>query len=437
MAVGRLFEWGSISSSQQTALQPSDSLGTSRLQYLRGTTSLEQHNGGTFRNRSHILGDIVNSKPVYVGAPSGPYIFTSPSYLSFALSNATRTPVLYSGANDGMLHAFNATTGAELFAFIPNAVFNNLSNLTAPLYNQSHLFFVNGSPQSGDVQFADGSWHTIVVDGEGAGGASIFAIDVTNPTNLTTEAKLASAVLWEFTDSDMGLGFSDPQIAQISTTSSTNLSFAVFFGNGYNSPNNKDILYAVDPKTGQTLAKLDLCAAVSGSCNASLPNGLSTVAFGQGDGLQTSPISQVYAGDLQGNLWAIDVSNTNPASWTVRLLMQARDASGNLQPITTPPVVTLNPNYPRSPGLFIMFGTGSLLIQTDLTNTNTQSIYAVWDNPTSTKLLNRSTLQSQTLTLVTAASAGLPQDILTVTNNAINWNTNSGWYMNCLLQDNA
>lgn len=426
---GAPFQWANISAAQQSLLQPSDTLGASRLLYLRGDTSLEKRNGGTFRNRTHLLGDIVDSRPMFVGVPSAPYVLSSTSYLSFALANITRQPMLYVGANDGMLHAINATTGVELFAFVPNGIFKNLINLTAPLYNQSHLFFVDGSPQSGDVQFADGSWHTLLVGGENGGGSSIYALDVTSPGSLTTEANLANAVLWEFTDADMGLSYSAPQIAQISTSSTSALKFAVFFGNGYNSPNNKDILYAVDPKTGQTLAKIDLCAAVSTACNASLPNGLSTVAFGQSDGLQTNPITQVYAGDLQGNMWAIDISNTNPASWKARLLMQAKDSSGSLQPITTPPVVTLNPNYPRSPGLFVEFGTGSLLTQSDLSSTQTQSIYSVWDNPASTSVLTRSSLQQQVLTLVSAATSGLPQDILTVTNRTINWVTNSGWYV--------
>lgn len=426
---GAPFLWANISAAQQSLLQPSDALGANRLLYLRGDSTLEKRNGGTFRNRTHLLGDIINSRPMYVGSPFGPYVISSSSYLAFALSNLTRQPMLYVGANDGMLHAINASTGVEQFAFIPNSVFKNLINLTAPLYNQSHLFFVDGSPQSDDVQFSDGSWHTLLVSGENAGGSSIFALDVTNPSNLTTEANLVNAVLWEFTDVDMGLSYSEPKIAQIATSSTSILKFAVFFGNGYNSPNNADILYAVDPQTGTIIKKIDLCAEVSGACDTSKPNGLSTVTFGQNDGLQASPMTRVYAGDLQGNLWTVDISNANPVQWKARLLMQAKDSTGTRQPITTEPLVTLNPNYPQSSGLFVMVGTGSLLTQTDLSSTQTQTIYGVWDNPASTALNSRSTLQQQILTVVTAASSGLPQDILTVTNNTLNWSTIAGWYL--------
>ncbi|MCX7117849.1 MAG: PilC/PilY family type IV pilus protein [Legionellales bacterium] len=423
------FLWANLNSTQTAQLQPSDALGASRLLYLRGSSALEKRNGGTFRNRTHLLGDIVESKPLYVGPPSSPtLLFSSTSYVAYVLANANRTPMLYVGANDGMMHAFVVSTGAEQFAFVPNGVFSNLFQLTAPLFNQNHLYFVNGSPVSSDVQFSDGTWHTILVGGENGGGKSIYALDVTNPATFTSETLVSNAIRWEFSDADMGLSYSQPQVAQISSNSST-LKFAVFFGNGYNSPTNKTILYAINPQNGQTLAKIDLCAAVAGSCNAALPQGLSTVAFGQSDGLEGQPITQVYAGDLQGNLWAVDVVNTNPLTWQVRLLFQARDASAVPQPITTPPQVTLNPSYPRLPGLFVMFGTGQFLTNGDLSNTQTQSIYGVWDRPTSAGVvLHRANLQAQTLTLVLAGTSGLPQDILLDTSLAVNWGTNYGWY---------
>ncbi|BAP89508.1 putative type 4 fimbrial biogenesis protein PilY1 [Burkholderiales bacterium GJ-E10] len=428
------FEWPTtstptLSSTQQADLQPTDSLGASRLQYLRGSSAQEQRNGGTFRNRSHLLGDIVDSQPLYVGPPAGPY-FTS-SYLSFETTWASRPPVLYVGANDGMLHAFDAGTGDERFAFIPNAVFANLINLTQPVYNQSHLFYVDGSPSSADVQFSNGTWHTVLVGGENAGGNSIYALDVTDPAGNTTEAALAANVLWEFTDGDMGLSYSQPQIAPIAVppSSSASLSYAVFFGNGYNSPNNNAVLYALDPKTGTVIQKINLCAAVSPSpCNTSLPEGLSTVAVANSGGIVDAPITTVYAGDLQGNLWAVDVSNATPANWTARVLFEARDASNNPQPITTPPVVTLNPNYPVSAGLFVMVGTGQLLTNPDLTNTQTQSIYGVWDKPGSTTTYTRANLQAQTLKYVSPNPPTYPQSLLTDSANSVNWSTQVGWY---------
>lgn len=420
------FAWANISATQQAALQPSDLLGQQRLQYLRGDTALELRNGGNFRNRSHILGDIIDSQVLYVGPPSGPYI--SPSYLSFAQAQANRTPMVYVGANDGMLHAFNAVNGQEVFAFIPNGVFNNLVYLPSSLYNLSHRFYVDGSPQSADVQFADSTWHTVLVGGESGGGNSIFGLDITNPVNFVDETNLAQRILWEFTDGDMGLSYSQPQIAQIGENNTTPATFAVFFGNGYNNPNNTSVLYAVNPQTGTLISKINLCTAAPSACSNLLPQGLSSVAVANQNGFQGAPITNVYAGDLQGNMWSVNVSDPNPTNWTVRLLFQAKDSSGTVQPITTPPVVTLNPNYPRIPGLFVMFGTGQLLETSDLLNTQTQTIYGVLDKPLSSSTYTRNNLQQQTLNLVSTSTSGLSVPVVTASSTTVNWNNQFGWY---------
>ncbi|EQD66551.1 type 4 fimbrial biogenesis protein PilY1, partial [mine drainage metagenome] len=435
------FEWANLSPAQQAQLGSTTTAGQNVLDYLRGDTALEQRNSGTFRNRSHLLGDITDSNPIYVGAPNGPY--SDASYLAFVTAQATRTSALYVGANDGMLHAFNASNGNENFAYIPDGVFANLQKLTQPLYNQAHLFFVDGSPTAGDALLSsDGKWHTLLVGGEGPGGSSVFALDVTNPI-VTTETQLASKVLWEYnangSDPDMGLSYGQPIITRINANPVLDTSdnqtvpgFAVFFGNGYNSPNQSDVLYAVKAGSGTLLRKIDLCAAVAGACDASLPNGLSGVVAANANGLLGSPADMVYAGDLQGNLWAVNVSNSNPASWTVRLLFTARDASGNRQPITTTPTVTLNPNYPNQPGLMLFFGTGQLLGTGDLSTSQVQSFYGVWDNGTSTGLL-RANLQQQTITNVAAGTLdsqhnALAQTARTITSNPVNWSTQSGWY---------
>lgn len=421
------FRWLNISTAQRLLLQTGilDLLGSTRLDYIRGNAALERKNGGTYRSRSHYLGDIVDSQVLYVGPPGEAY--GSASYANFVKTQANRTPFLYVGANDGMLHAFNAQTGIEAFAFIPNGVFASLIDLISPLYNQNHEYFVNGSPISADVQFSNGNWRTLLVGGLNAGGKSVFALDITSPA-FGSESALASAVLWEFTDTDMGLTYSQPQIAPIGSASASTMSFAVFVGNGYNSTNNKSVLYALNAQSGSVLRKIDLCGIVPSACNSSLPQGLSSIAVANKDGLQGQPITHVYAGDLQGNLWSIDVTHTNPSNWTVRLLFQARSSGGVVQPITTAPVVTLNPNYPRQQGLFVMFGTGQLLEAADLLDNATQTVYDIWDKPLTTTSYTRSNLQQQTLNYVATASSGLSKGILTVTGNTVNWTTRMGWY---------
>jgi len=141
-----------------------------------------------------------------------------------------------------------------------------------------------------------------------------------------------------------------------------------------------------------------------------------------------SPDTTVYAGDLQGNLWKVDISAADPKNWVVTLLFQARDSSGNPQPITDTPVVTLSPAFPSAPGTVVYFGTGQYLGTPDISNTNTQSFYAVLDNDTGTPL-TRANLVQQTLTAANETINGNNVTLRTVTNNAVNWSTKYGWYM--------
>jgi len=407
-----------------------DTKGQDVLNFLRGSSLQEVHNGGQFRDRTHRLGDIVDSNPLYIGAPSAAN--QTPSYVAFAAANATRQPVIYVGSNDGMLHAFDASTppssstgGNELFAYIPRGVYANLIKLANPYYSAAHRYFVNGSPQASDVQFADASWHTVLVGTEGAGGNSVYALDVTNPANITAEGALASAVLWDFIDPDMGLGLSTPAIA------STPGGWTVFVGNGYNSPSQKPFLFALNAQTGATVRKIDLCAAVPTACNPAASNGLSTVIAVNSGGQLAGYANIIYAGDLQGNLWRVDVSNANPAMWTVTVLFQARDALGNPQPITTSPVASLNPRYPQILGTMVFFATGQLLGLPDLTNPNTQTIYGIYDPPaTYATPLTRAggSLVQQTLSVPTSNG-----QVVVDTGNAVTIPTNKGWYVDLTL----
>jgi type IV pilus assembly protein PilY1 len=404
-----------------------DTNGQDVLQFLRGSNAQELRNGGQFRNRTHKLGDIVASAPLYVGTPSG--YTQSTSYFAFVAANATRSPMIYVGADDGMLHAFNANTGNEVFAYIPNGVYSNLIKLANPYYNQSHLFFVNGSPQAADVQFSNNTWHTVLVGSEGAGGSTLFGLDVTAPDSLTNETQLAQTALWEFTDTDMGLSFSTPAFA--STNTATN--WLVFAGNGYNSPNQKPVLYAINPQTGAMVAKVDLCAAVPTACNMTLANGLSNVAVVNNYGQVSLPANTVYAGDLQGNVWRVDISNANPTQWAVTVVYQARDASGNMQPITTTPAVTLNPQFPQVLGTLVNVGTGQLLGLPDLTTTKTQTLYALFDPPSNSApplgfsgIPTRTNLVQQTLTNSTADGVQVQVE---TTVQPVTFPTNRGWYI--------
>lgn len=398
--------------SQSTALGSLDVLN-----YLRGNTAKEQHNvGGTLRNRSHRLGDIADGSPLYVAEASGPY--PDVSYKGFRVTTKTRTPMLYVGANDGMLHAFNATNGQEVFAFIPNAVFSNLSGLSLPGYNSAHKFYVDGPPVAGDVQFADASWHTLLTGGLNNGGNSIYGLDVTTPP--TDETGAASKVLWEYTDTDLGKTYSRPTIAKIATLTASQ--FVVVFGSGYNNSDGKPYLYVVNVQDGTLIRKLDLCSAAPSACDLTKANGLSSPAVVSPDG--SGLVTLAYVGDLQGNLWKVDLSSASPASWSASLVFKAKDGSGKAQPITTVPTVSLHPNAPQKPGYLVLFGTGRFVGTPDITDTSQQSFYGIWDN-LSVTVPTRSNLVAQILT----TSGTGDNKVRTDTQNPVDWSTKRGWYI--------
>lgn len=379
---GVAFEWANLTVSQKAALNDDSNV----LEYLRGVPV------SGFRTRKSLLGDIVHSSPLYVGAPNLPYpddwLGTSSEpedsvpYSSFA-NNTTyknRTPVVYAGANDGMMHAFNADTGVEMFAYVPNEIFGNLANLASPSY--AHRYFVDGPPTVLDAFFG-GAWHSVLVGGLGAGGQGVYALDVSSPGSFS-----ASNVLWEFTDEDdpdMGYSFSRPNIVRMTSgRTSSATKWAAVFGNGYDnrhadgpvSATGNAVLFIIDIETGDVIKKID-----TGVGDTTSPNGLSTVAPVDVDGDYV--VDYIYGGDLYGNLWKFDVTATNPNSWSATRLFTACAGAdctaAPRQPITSRPQVGL---HPTGQGLMIYFGTGKYVESGDdsPTGQTTQTFYGVWDN---------------------------------------------------------
>ncbi|MEE8245440.1 MAG: PilC/PilY family type IV pilus protein, partial [Pseudomonadales bacterium] len=370
------FRWSSLSAGMQADLDTdskgvNDGQGLERLQYLRGSEADEGTNGNQYRARASKLGDIINSAPVYVGDPSFTYPdnLEASKYSAFKASNTGRTPMVYVGANDGMLHGLDANSGEEKIAYVPNKVFANLTRLTATAY--AHRFFVDGAPTVGDV-FYSGAWHTVLAGGLRKGGQGIYALDVTDPASLS-EIDASSLVLWEFTDADdadLGYTYSRPAIVRMA-----NGTWAAVFGNGHNnteadgnaSSTGDAVLYIVDISNGNLIKKIDTKAG-----SATTPNGLAGVAPVDVDGDRT--IDYIYAGDLLGNLWKFDVSSSNSAQWKVAYksgstplpLYVAKDKFGVPQPITAQPEVGAHPKNSTSGvlgngGYMVYFGTGKYI----------------------------------------------------------------------------
>ena len=391
-----------------------DARGANRLNYLRGDNSLEGANPATqFRPRNSDLGDIVDSGPFYVGRPIGNY--RDASYQAFRSSAAmtAREPVIYVGANDGYLHGFRASDGRELLAYLPSAVYGNLSKLTGQGY--AHRYFVDGSASVGDAKIGAGNtWRTTLVSGLGAGGRGVFALDITDP-NTFAEATAAQIVRWELTsvdDADLGYTFGRPAIVKLN-----NGAWGAIVGNGYNNTGTgQSGIFIVDLQSGAVVSKL-----LTGVGSAGTPNGIGGVVAVDTDGNDTADV--VYAGDLTGRVWKFDISDSNQANWRVGLggspLFHAVVA-GNDQPITTTPEVTLHPQM----GYFLNFATGQYLAVNDPTSTGTQTLYGVWDRGDAN--LDRSTLVQQSVTGVVTLSG---KRFRTVSNNVVNWASKHGWYL--------
>ena len=397
-----------------------DTVGSNRLEYLRGNNTLVP---GTFRNRDgKKLGDLMNSAPIYVGKPLylPDAIETASAHSTFASGTAVngRTPVVYAGANDGMLHGFRADTGVEIFAYVPYAVFPELHQLTQASY--SHRYYVDGQLTHSDVYGAftncgSGScWRSILIGGLGGGGKGIYALDVTNPdlftvTGAETDANAAKVSLWELTstgdlstttddDADLGSTYGQPVIAKMHDGT-----WRAIFGNGYNSSSEKAVLYLVDivnPTTGIIKITLDATAAAG--------NGLSGPAVVDSDG--DSVADFIFAGDLKGNVWKVDVTATSNTSWgsfyksgsTPKPLF----VSGTTQPITSRPEVGKHPNV--TGGFMVYYGNGQYLQESDKSSISTQSFYGIWD---------KNTAASASVSAAAAVSSTrlMPQTISTAT----------------------
>lgn len=378
------------------ALYPTDDL----IAFLKGEQSKEQGSAGCvtatdcpFRKRGSAFGDILNSTPAVMGVTSLGYgsILSSvaptaaSSYTAFVQSkravygNNSENPIIYVGANDGMLHAINggadANGGSELFSYVPNGVFGKLHMLAEPSY--VHQYFVDGTPTVGDA-YLGSTWRTVLTGSLNAGGKGVYTLDITDPRNFNT-----SHVMWEFNsddDADMGQFVGRPYMGL--TESGT---WVAAFGNGLNSASGRAILFIRDLATGAPIAKLDTgagCLSTAPNCTDG-PNGLATAVLVDNDG--NGAADTVYAGDYLGNVWRFEYVS---GAWLVgnggQPIFIATDPGGKRQSITSGMYTVANPLG----GTMIVFGTGRYLNTHDAdpaylgqgTRPSVDSIYGIWDS---------------------------------------------------------
>ncbi len=368
-----------IGAANKALLDPAAEDGASTiLNYVRGERSNEYPDGVRLRPRTSILGDIIHSKPVYVGAPNGAR--TENDYAEWAAGRLERAPRVYVGANDGMLHVFDAANGNEVYAYIPSMLMGSLATLTARPY--SHRYFVDGELSVRDAYF-DGAWHTLLVGSLGAGGKGFFGLDITDP-NLSSETANTGSnkkVLFEFdasADADLGFSFSRPVIARLNDGD-----WYVVVGNGYSSTNGVAMLYLVNLET------LALTKLSTGSGTADNPNGLSSPGLVDTD--RNGTADYAYAGDIDGNLWKFDLSNTEPDEWFEAYGRPLHPGAGN-QAIMHAPQITRHPLN----GYMLYFATGRLITASDVNDISIQSLYGIWDSGNTPPDANDQSLLTQT-----------------------------------------
>jgi type IV pilus assembly protein PilY1 len=390
-----------LTSAQVSAANSASNL----VNFLRGDTSYEAETNlanPLYRERGSKLGDIINGSPVYVKKP--PLKYTDAGYSSFADAQANRTAMLYVPSNDGMLHALDANTGVEQWAYVPSVVMPNLYKLADTNFRNNHSYFVDGTPVVGDI-YVGGSWKTILVGGLNSGGRGYYALDITNPS--------APVSLWEFTNANMGLSYGNPVI-----TKKSDGTWVVAVSSGLNNTSGDGLghLYVLNADTGALIQNIATTAGSAGT-----PSGLAKINVWIDDA-GSNVAKRFYGGDMLGNLWRFDTEDLIAPSGTEATLLATFQLNVSTpQPITTTPQTALitqaGVQYP-----VILVGTGRYLGLSDIDDTTQQSIYAVKDMLGSSGLGDvraSSSLVSQTVTAGTSTSTG--------TSNAVDWATKIGW----------
>lgn len=353
--------------------------GESLVLYLRGERTHEADSPPWYRARTHLLGDIVSAEAVYAGRYLFDYGGTYPER-----NTARSNPTVYVAANDGMLHALDSTTGIERWAYIPSMLLPKLHKLANVNYDTNHNFMLDGTPVLADIN-AGGGWKTVLVGGLSGGGVGYYALDITDqtapkakwefrkksgctsvsPAGAARYAYNSASGAWE--DCDLGYSYGNPVVGKLGGT------WVVLVTSGYNNHVNggdgKGYLYILNADTGAVMTKI-----TTGEGDTTTPSGLGRINAWADDAMHYNEITYAYGGDLFGNLWRFDLS-----AGTKTLLKNF----GATKPIMAKPELGLVTTSAGEDKRIVFVPTGRLLGLTDLSNTDQQSFYAIWDKDSS------------------------------------------------------
>jgi len=389
--------------------------------YLRGDRSKEA--GGVqvpiiktnFRPRSSRLGDIVHSTPVYGKSVDG-------------------VPFVVVSANDGMVHVFHADTGEEILAFIPHGIYDKLNQLAETDYDSAHRFYVDGEIKVSSIKDDDDESRVIAVGTFGLGAKGAWALDLSNLSSVSNTLSAADKILWQV--DSLGYVPYPPAIAKVKDGDEQR--WVAAFGNGYNDGTTAGYssIKVYDLLSGSLLKTLTSPKGKSDDpTGQSRPNGMAEPVFADSD--LNGVADRLYAGDLFGYLWKVDVNKDNISDWdfaiksgtVIKPLFITQYATGTTpayepQPITTRPAVAFHP----AGGLMVLVGTGKYLEQSDTSVSNqvTQSLYGLWDNGAN-DTLSRTNLVKQEITAQATHR--------TLSHHSIDWSTKQGWHLDLIVKN--
>jgi type IV pilus assembly protein PilY1 len=422
VGTGGPLQCATLTDTDKTSANNGDNL----VKYLRGDQTMTY-----YRTRTARLGDIINASPLFVGKPA--FKYTENDYGKFATANVGRTAVVLAAANDGMLHALDRGTGNELWAYIPSFVMENMPKLADEAFQNSHSYFVDGSPQMGDVYDAGAKeWKTIVVGGLNKGGRGYYALDLTDPT--------APKVLWEFSHANLGYTYGNPII-----TKRKNGEWVVVFASGYDNGSSvggdgNGHLFVLDALTGKEVVLhgqsiVDTAGGISTMDSSGNPAGTAAKPSGMAkinvwvDSETNNTARRFYGGDELGNLWRFDIDGEVAPNGKALLLAQLQLPAGTPQPITTKPVLA-ELEYNGSRHSVVYVATGTYMRTDDPKATGVQSVYAIKDpliDQPYGDLRNGSFAGKFVVQVITAGEDAKKNPTRSSTAKTVDWTTMAGW----------